>query len=231
MRGRTCLKLTHRKNPVNWSRDNWIPFSPLAPGPSLPEGRGVAAPDCDSSDRMLPTPPRSKSWTNRAAEQVVRDPLHALVGAVRAAPVRPRQHVARRRAQALRPEDRRGVEDEVALRARDRSSRSSAAARRRPDPGGALGDDFQAGRSAAGRRGTPSRPGRGCGRPSSCRCPRRSSGPACVHDPVAAAVDRLDVAGADQVALVGPALGERAVLLLAVLGVARTRRRRGRRGT
>ena len=38
-------------------------------------------------------------------------------------------------------------------------------------------------------------------------------------DPVAAAVDRLDVAGPDQVALVGAALGEGAVLLLAIRGV------------
>ncbi len=52
---------------------------------------------------------------DRPLEQVVRDPLHALVGAVGPGPVRPGQRVARRRGQALGPEDRRGVEDEVAL--------------------------------------------------------------------------------------------------------------------
>ena len=50
-------------------------------------------------------------------------------------------------------------------------------------------------------------------------------------DPVAAAVDRLDVAGAHQAALVGPVLGERAVLLLAAAARSRCRRRRDRRGT
>src|SRR5436305_7957003 len=58
------------------------------------------------------------SLADRLPQQVVGDFLYALVGAVRAAPVRPWQHVARRGAHRLRPEDGRGVEDEVAFRAR-----------------------------------------------------------------------------------------------------------------
>ena len=43
------------------------------------------------------------------------DPLDPFVGAVGAGPVGPGEGVARRRTEPLGPEDRRGVEDEVAL--------------------------------------------------------------------------------------------------------------------
>src|SRR5262245_14526439 len=79
-----------------------------------------------------------------AAQQVPRDLLHAVIWSMRPAPVRPRQHVARRMTHALRPEDRRSVEDEVVLGAGvDR--RGPFLRARAADPRGAGGEDFQAG--------------------------------------------------------------------------------------
>ena len=112
---------------------------------------------------------------DRAIEQVGGDLLDSLVGPVGARPVRPGQRVPRRRRQALGPEDRRGVEHEIPLRARvDR--RGPVLGRLRLPP-----------RPCPRRR--PRRPGifgrvavvlpadqAGDAVAPSCRCPRRSSG-------------------------------------------------------
>src|SRR5262245_42324760 len=76
-------------------------------------------------------------------EHISRDALHPRIRTVRTAVVRPGRHVPRRRRQALRPEDRRSVENDVALGTRIDRRRPvgfalAGVARR------ALGDDFEA---------------------------------------------------------------------------------------
>ena len=90
--------------------------------------------------QLLPARIRSLHWTSRtrngdfailsqtpllaqfpsesAAQQVVGDPLHARIRTVRSRPVRPWQHVTRRRGQSLRPEDRCGIKHKIVLRTR-----------------------------------------------------------------------------------------------------------------
>src|SRR5207244_89790 len=136
--------------------------------------------------------------------------------AVWAAPVGPGEHVAWRTAQALGPEDGGGVEYEVAFGAGVDGGgpllRAGAA-----DPGGAAGEDFEAG--DVGGRVAVVFPADQAGdavaffHAGACENPVVGF----EGDPVAAAVDGLDVAGADEVAFVGAALGEGAVITLAQL--------------
>src|SRR5690606_13825553 len=130
---------------------------------------------------------------------------------------RPGEHVARRRAQALRPEDRRGVEDEVPLRPRiDRGGpllRLASFA-----PGCAAGDHFQPVNVRRVAVVLPTDEPRnavsllhaGAGEDPMI-------GPR--DGPVAAAVDRMHVASADQVSLVRPAMRKGTDMLLAVNGM------------
>src|SRR5262245_55559616 len=83
----------------------------LTRGMSRASGRGVGV-FAITTTQVKGTPTSSSP---EALEEVVRDLLDALVGAVRPAVVRERRHVPRRRRQPLRPEDGRGVEDDVPL--------------------------------------------------------------------------------------------------------------------
>ena len=138
------------------------------------------------------------------------DPLNAGVGAVGARPVRPGQRVPGRIGEPLRPKDRRGIEDDVALGAGvDRGGpllRLHPADKRRSRP-----DDLEAG--DVGRRVAMVFPADEAGDPVARLHPGAGEDPVVGlrADPVAAAVDRLDVASPHQIALVGALLWERAV--------------------
>ena len=143
-------------------------------------------------------------------EKVVGDPLDAGVRPVGASPVRPWQRVPRRIGKPLRPEDRRGIENEVALGAGVDGGgpllRLLSTDQRRPRP-----NDLEAG--DVGRWVAVIFPANEAGDP----VPRFHAGAGedpvvgLRADPVAAAVDRLDVAGPHQIALVGALLREGAV--------------------
>ena len=143
-------------------------------------------------------------------ENVVGDLLNTRIGAVGASPVRPWQRVPRRVGKPLRPEDRRGIENDVTFGAGVDGGgpllRLLSTDKRRSRP-----DDLEAG--DVGRWVTVIFPANEAGDLVARLHAGTGEDPVVGlrADPVAAAVDRLDIAGPDQIALVGALLGEGSV--------------------